>query len=729
MSWINEDLKIHDSLLLHRLEETANPTLTLRLEDTMIVQQESNAPVHTIAATTSNLPDEILAMIFEAAMHPDETNEPHFGVLVSHVSSHWRKISLGAPQLWSRLCFFRSKFSFFEPNRAESTTRAVNWTARATAFLSRSKMSPLDISVIGFRLEDFSAEFLELICSNMARCRRLSIIDAQPSAFSRAIASFCIPVPILSSIHFSLYELFGDSDTDPEFEGPVFPFGAPQLKTVQLDDINVRSLHFALPAFASVTSLQLTTIYINDTNPEAYNSLRDALMSLRSLHHLELQLEYVGIVQFRLPIVLPTIRFLRLDACQCPLDLDGILRSFEVASLTALSLEGWYGEAESLDSEDDFTSRFPALVHLILLNFTIGMQDLDTLAQRFPHIKRLTCQAAIDACSCDISYILDPWCDGPRNNSYRRVVNRFRWPKLENIAVSANGTPLDARRLYNTISQLKAHDGALRKLFLPKTSSAQVDVDYMDRGCQIDSAAMPNNSYAQNANIFSKRMGAIRKSCGKDLELVFVDAPVVLQPADIAGFSSQDLGAAEASTTDPALTPRGWWVKPTYGSDGKILSLDGLQESLLALRDILKADRYEGVFGFSQGAAVAALLAALVSAVSGFKCHDPLGDVVLTPFYSTPTLHVIGRTDIIVIDERSRALLAVSENKRLEEHDGGHFVPSKSNWRNFFRDYLRDPLGNVPSPSAYSSSAPASGTATPTGPSSSAPFDGNKLKL
>lgn len=76
-------------------------------------------------------------------------------------------------------------------------------------------------------------------------------------------------------------------------------------------------------------------------------------------------------------------------------------------------------------------------------------------------------------------------------------------------------------------------------------------------------------------------------------ESVFVDAPVVLQPADIAGFSSQDLGAAEASTADPALTPRGWWIKPTYSSDGKILSLDGLQESLLVLRDILKADRYE----------------------------------------------------------------------------------------------------------------------------------------
>lgn len=136
-------------------------------------------------------------------------------------------------------------------------------------------------------------------------------------------------------------------------------------------------------------------------------------------------------------------------------------------------------------------------------------------------------------------------------------------------------------------------------------------------------------------------------------------------------------------------------------------------------------------------------------AVSGFRCADPIGDAVFLPSYSTPTLHVLGRTDIIVIDERSRKLLEVSANKRLEEHDGGrcteyimlrstmahahfwkgHFVPTKSNWRNFFRDYLNDPLGSVPSPGAYSSSAPASGAATPTGLSASTPIDSSKLKL
>lgn len=69
---------------------------------------------------------------------------------------------------------------------------------------------------------------------------------------------------------------------------------------------------------------------------------------------------------------------------------------------------------------------------------------------------------------------------------------------------------------------------------------------------------------------------------------VFVDGPHILEPVDIVGFSSQELGAAEASTVDPALTPRAWWKS----NEAKTLSF-GLQKSLAVLRDVLKADRYE----------------------------------------------------------------------------------------------------------------------------------------
>jgi hypothetical protein len=38
-------------------------------------------------------------------------------------------------------------------------------------------------------------------------------------------------------------------------------------------------------------------------------------------------------------------------------------------------------------------------------------------------------------------------------------------------------------------------------------------------------------------------------------------------------------------------------------------------------------------------------------------------------------MHVIGRTDVIVVEERSKVLLDLSQNKRVEDHEGGQPVP------------------------------------------------------
>jgi len=58
-----------------------------------------------------------------------------------------------------------------------------------------------------------------------------------------------------------------------------------------------------------------------------------------------------------------------------------------------------------------------------------------------------------------------------------------------------------------------------------------------------------------------------------------------------------------------------------------------------------------------------------------FKAPGSLSAGVFGTSYSTPTLHVIGKTDIIVVEERSKILLDLSQNKTLEEHGGGQLVP------------------------------------------------------
>lgn len=76
-----------------------------------------------------------------------------------------------------------------------------------------------------------------------------------------------------------------------------------------------------------------------------------------------------------------------------------------------------------------------------------------------------------------------------------------------------------------------------------------------------------------------------------------MDAPHVLSPADLAeafqtsseAKSLDDFGAGEAAAeTDPALAPRGWW-----SVDGSRTKTDGLEDSILLLRDYLVKDHYD----------------------------------------------------------------------------------------------------------------------------------------
>ncbi|KAH6910313.1 serine hydrolase FSH [Coprinopsis sp. MPI-PUGE-AT-0042] len=238
------------------------------------------------------------------------------------------------------------------------------------------------------------------------------------------------------------------------------------------------------------------------------------------------------------------------------------------------------------------------------------------------------------------------------------------------------------------------------------------------------------HGYSQNASIFSKRIGALRKEAAKGVEFVFIDAPMVLQPHDLV-FNTNRLEerglkaeveaneATIAASDDPSLTPRAWWK----GNADRTKAL-GLEESIMKVREVLMTRKFDGVLGFSQGASFAAIISALLEkpeiyppflvggkaphppfefcvAVSGFKFKDdPLMDKLWTGGYSTPTLHVIGKTDVVVVEERSRALLEVSNQQRVEEHSGGHFVPSKGPWRKFLAAYMSNPSGEHPSPSA-----------------------------
>jgi hypothetical protein len=57
--------------------------------------------------------------------------------------------------------------------------------------------------------------------------------------------------------------------------------------------------------------------------------------------------------------------------------------------------------------------------------------------------------------------------------------------------------------------------------------------------------------------------------------------------------------------------------------------------------------------------------------VAGFRARGALADALFARAYATPTLHVLGRTDVLVVPERAQTLLDVSAGKRVVWHDGG----------------------------------------------------------
>lgn len=201
------------------------------------------------------------------------------------------------------------------------------------------------------------------------------------------------------------------------------------------------------------------------------------------------------------------------------------------------------------------------------------------------------------------------------------------------------------------------------------------------------------HGYTQSGPSFSAKTKAVQKSITKAFPhttLHFPTAPIKLNLADIPGAL-----APSATDTDPEAYA--WWRRDEVTGE-----YVGLPDTLAFLSTYLDTHGpFTGVVGFSQGAAMAAILASVLEGrdggVEGWNSsHPPLKFAVCysgfrapreryegfyTPKIATPVLHVIGSLDTLVEEERTLALVRACEGgeKRMLYHPGGHYVPvSKS---------------------------------------------------
>lgn len=242
------------------------------------------------------------------------------------------------------------------------------------------------------------------------------------------------------------------------------------------------------------------------------------------------------------------------------------------------------------------------------------------------------------------------------------------------------------------------------------------------------------HGYTQNPTLFSAKTAALRKTLTKvfsqqkgfDIKFSYPAGPLHIAPAEIPGYDPETT-AEQAPQDEPEAL--GWWVM--RGSQGGIGSeskgdiiYDGVEKSMAVIAECICSEGpFDGVIGFSQGAAAAAMVASMLEGSERLRAFDtnsssmggmPLPEAILTgqgpnrrptqpplkfavcysgfkardsrrcaafyePKIQTPVLHVLGEVDVVVESARSQGLVDVCEGgpDRVVVHPGGHFVPSQ----------------------------------------------------
>jgi predicted esterase len=207
------------------------------------------------------------------------------------------------------------------------------------------------------------------------------------------------------------------------------------------------------------------------------------------------------------------------------------------------------------------------------------------------------------------------------------------------------------------------------------------------------------HGYAQNLTIFHKRTAVLKKALKSIADLYYVQGPVVcsINPADHKKFDIEE-------NTPKEEQPLGWW---NFSEDGKYT---GLEDSLEILLKYMKEEGpFDGIFGFSQGSSMAAVLCAhlelekekgnpdipdiprFVMLFSGFRPDDTTYDKYFNTEHKLKikSLHVYGEEDHWLAPERSKKLITYFENPTVLSHSGGHFIPMDAEKRHYYVDYIK----------------------------------------
>lgn len=182
------------------------------------------------------------------------------------------------------------------------------------------------------------------------------------------------------------------------------------------------------------------------------------------------------------------------------------------------------------------------------------------------------------------------------------------------------------------------------------------------------------HGWRQNGKIFRTRIKKLVKELDGIADLHFVTSPVKYKPE--GEILEATLNVYE--TVPEYINQRVWWIS----SEGNKI-YQHFDTSLAYLEQVWEKDGpFDGIFGFAQGGTMAAIMPSkkfnpqfLIMVSSYFPRADEFEFMDKENSLMTPSLHISGVQDILVIPERSQKLHQMFKGGEFIKHEGGHFTP------------------------------------------------------
>ncbi|KZT07058.1 uncharacterized protein LAESUDRAFT_130486 [Laetiporus sulphureus 93-53] len=412
--------------LIHRVQ---------RIEASLARIKEKTTELLLLIPPIASLPEEILALIFQAGSLAEHKSGLPFPMLIASVSRTWRKIALSTSTLWTNV---------YTP-----LYRPRHWLPIA---LERSATQPLDIT-LDFRTglapsSEAVVACMAAVSAHMYRWRRFTLITHHRNVVL-LIGELLASAQSLSLQHLRLSLTGSGPAGNQEVSIPrLFAGGAPELHSVRLDSV---VLPWRSPPLVGLTMLDIRWLWFRKL---MYSQFQDLLAASPNLTTLTLRGKHIDLRPggSYTPIYLPNLRYLEVSGDKVCL-LCALLVPPALETLTLANVDE--GEFREFMSWLPYSgARYSALKSLVLLNVATCPLSREFIAA-FSTITQLT---IINSGAERFLELLRS-----KQTFDPRMPVTLNWPGLKNVTM-LDDTSYD--KVYGMVAERAAHCLPLHRLIV-----------------------------------------------------------------------------------------------------------------------------------------------------------------------------------------------------------------------------------------------------------------------